>query len=521
MRNLVQSLLLASEATDSKIVSLGPEGNLGSGETNPEVLSQFLDHLRIMAGNSFRSIRKRQVVERIRLTYLDAFLLATLLLASGAWLSLRTGAAARWIILALAAALAVAQVFLEGCYWQFWSGYGVMAMIVAWRILRSGTRQTSSSHFPVHRLVAALGAALIIGPWLIAPAIPGLPLPSGPYPVGTSIFRWVDKSRLELAAADLSDRRNVVAQVFYPAIRASGGEHPPYIDGIGNLPDSVAGLPSWVMKGYDQIDDHARLDARISDEKARWPVLLFSPGNGAPRAYYTGLATELASRGIIVLVFDHPFESAVTRLADGRVVTDAASAARFRKIAGDPSREDAFMAAEQNLRADDMRFGLSRLLANSAFAAHVQTDIIVAGGHSFGGASAVTAAANDAHIRAAINIDGTIYGDASGSRLEKPFLLIESDHSASPHGKKYLEGAKRLMATASPAARYELRGSNHFSFTDGPLFFSWPGQVLLGMALGGGRDTSEVHRSTARLITEFVKAIQASHPRGMAEVHMK
>jgi dienelactone hydrolase len=268
------------------------------------------------------------------------------------------------------------------------------------------------------------------------------------------------------------------------------------------------------MKGYDRIDDHARLDARISDEKQRWPLLLFSPGNGAPRDYYTGLATELASRGIIVLVFDHPFESAVTRLADGTIVTGAASEARFRKIAGDPSREDAFMAAEQNLRADDMRFSLSRLLANPAFAPHIQTDIIVAGGHSFGGASAVTAAANDARIKAAINIDGTVYGDASGSHLEKPFLLIESDHRVSPHGEKYLEGAKRLMATASPTARYELRGSNHFSFTDGPLFFSWPGQVLLGAALGGGRDTSEVHRSTAGLITEFVKAIQASHPRG-------
>lgn len=446
------------------------------------------------------------------MTYLDALLLATLLLASGAWLSLRTGSAARWIILALAAALAIAQTYLEGSYWQFWSAYGVLALIVVWRLLRSGVRRTGSSRFPVRRLAAVPVAALVIGPWLIAPAIPSLPLPSGPYAVGTSIFRWVDTARPELAAADPSGRRNVVAQLFYPARPASGGDHSPYIDGMGHLPDSVAGLPSWVMKGYDRIDDHARLDARISDEKARWPVLLFSPGNGAPRAYYTGLATELASRGIIVLVFDHPFESAVTRLADGRIVTDAASTASFRKIAGDPSREDAFMAAEQTVRADDIRFGLSRLLANPAFAAHIQTDTIVAGGHSFGGASAVTAAGHDARIKAAINIDGTIYGDASGSRLAKPFLLIESDHSASPHGKKYLEGAKRLMATASPAARHELRGANHFSFTDGPLFFSWPGQVLLGVALGGGRDTSEVHRTTAGLIAAFVEAIQASHP---------
>ncbi|WP_280220668.1 hypothetical protein [Nocardia neocaledoniensis] len=50
-------------------------------------------------------------------------------------------------------------------------------------------------------------------------------------------------------------------------------------------------------------------------------MVLFSPGYGAPRAFYSGLVADLASRGLIVLAPDHPNEVAVT-------ATVAPSAAR-------------------------------------------------------------------------------------------------------------------------------------------------------------------------------------------------
>jgi len=272
---------------------------------------------------------------------------------------------------------------------------------------------------------------------------------------------------------------------------------------LGQLPKSVAGLPDWFMRGYGRIDGHSRLDAQVSTAKPGWPLLLFSPGYGAPRAFYTSLAADLASRGVIVLLFDHPFESAVTRLASGRIATNADG---FAAIAGNLVREHAFMAVEQDVRAKDLRFGLDRLLAMPAFAGRIRSDRIAAGGHSFGGATAVVAASQDARIRSAINIDGTIYGDVSGLRLAKPFLLIESDRGVSPHGDQYRAAVDHLMTIAPQAARYELPDANHFSFTDAPLFFAPPGQMLLGLALGGRRDTGDVHRVTARLISGFVEA---------------
>jgi len=433
---------------------------------------------------------------------LDAALLAALIATAIVWMLPRNGWHPRWLAAACALILAVAQLLVEGAYWQFIAAYGAVAVAFAWRGI--ARRRPASPSRPRLRTVAMIAlAGLALGPWLIAPAVPNLPRPSGPYAVGSAIYRWVDPARPELASANVAGPRNVVAQIFYPAVPGTGGAPPPYIDGLGELPESVAGLPRWFMRGFGRIDSHVRLGATLSPARQSWPLLLFSPGYGAPRAYYTSLAADLASRGMIVMVFDHPFESAVTRLANGRVV---AASDGFAKIAGDPAREAAFMVAEQDVRAHDLRFGLDRLLAVPPFAGRIRRDRVVAGGHSFGGAAAVTAAMQDARIAAAINIDGTIYGDVSALRLTRPFLLIESDFAASPHGDQYRAAADRLMATAPGAARYDLAGANHFSFTDGPLFFAPLGRKLLGMVLGGGRDTAEVHRLAADLVERFVAA---------------
>jgi dienelactone hydrolase len=432
---------------------------------------------------------------------LDTVLLVAVVVTGAIWMLPRIRWQLRWLAAAVALLLFGSQLLLEGFYWQFGGAYVVLAIVLAWRYysLRRSASISPRPRWRIAAMVVLLG--LTAGPWLVAPAVPRLTHPSGPYPVGTSIHRWVDPSRAELASSHFGGRRNVVAQIFYPAAQDSGGGPPPYIDGLGELPKSVAGLPRWFMRGYGLIDSHARQGATLSAAKPNWPLILFSPGYGAPRAYYTSLATDLASRGMIVMLFDHPFESAVTRLAGGRIATNLDG---FAKIAGNRAREAAFMVAEQEVRARDLRFGLDRLLVQQPFAGRVRMDRIVAGGHSFGGAAGVVAATQDSRIIAAFNIDGTVYGDVSRLRLAKPFLLIESDVGVSPHGDQYRAAADRLMATAPQAARYVLVGANHFSFTDGLLFFAPLGRSLLGLALGGGRDTGEVHQRTARLIEEFV-----------------
>src|SRR5205814_1919842 len=144
--------------------------------------------------------------------------------------------------------------------------------------------------------------------------------------------------------ADPNDRRNVVAQVWYPAAAGAKGDHPPYIDGLGRLPAMVSVMPGFIMGAYGRVDTHAVEGAPAATGRS-WPVILFSPGYGAPRAGYTGLVTELASRGFAVVTIDHPYESGVVELADGSLATNQPSS-------GDPT----YMPRQQDIRAADISF---------------------------------------------------------------------------------------------------------------------------------------------------------------------
>ncbi len=115
--------------------------------------------------------------------------------------------------------------------------------------------------------------------------------------------------------------------------------------------------------------------------------MIFSPGYGAPRAVYTGLATRLASRGFVVFALDHPYESAVTQLPDGRVV-----GTREIFLPGDRDRTR-YMVRQQVVRVADVRFVIDQLAHSEALSpplrgGRIDASKVAVIGHSFGGAAA-------------------------------------------------------------------------------------------------------------------------------------
>ena len=222
--------------------------------------------------------------------------------------------------------LAAVQWALCGFTWQDLAAYPLLALC-ALPPMRTGT---------VPRWIGHLGlvgiAAVCVGVWML-PAVPMLPTPDGRDSIGTEIYRWTDTARDEPHTADLSDRRSVIAQAWYPTTHredVGGGARLPYIDGTDHLPSQVSGLPGFLLRRYGRIDTHAVASAPLARSDRPWPVVIFSPGYGAPRAVYTGLATRLASRGFVVFVLDHPYESGVTQLPDGQVVEIGRASCRER-----------------------------------------------------------------------------------------------------------------------------------------------------------------------------------------------
>ncbi len=406
-----------------------------------------------------------------------------------------------WLGLAVAATLMLAQLSLEGFYWQFLSSYLLLAIIT---VFASSRRALPG---PFVRFASRCGLGLLIlataAPWVLLP-VPVLTSPQGPYAVGSEIFRWVDPNRPETATPDPDDRRNVIVQAWYPALATAQGPRAPYIDGLSQLPSQVSVFPSFVMSAYGKIDTHGILDAPLSDAHRLWPTVVFSPGLGAPRAFYTSLVTGLASRGYVVLALDHPYDAAVTQLANGQVVSTR------EEPAASGAERSAMMAERQTLRANDVSFVLDQVgrpgLLGPHLSGHLDMDHIAAVGHSFGGATAALAMARDQRIKAAANIDGTLYGDLPMQRLKRPLLLLESDHVETGHSQAFLTGNQTLLDRLQGGGfRYQISRANHFSFTDAPLFFSVPGRFALTWVVGGARGASHTHRITADILSTFLQ----------------
>ena len=178
---------------------------------------------------------------------------------------------------------------------------------------------------------------------------PTLPEPSGPFQVGSEVFRWVDADRPESITANADDSRQVIAQAWYPSDTSEG--HPTTYIEDGALLSIVNTLPRAVFSDFDGVDTHATDLVPVSGDREVWPVLVFSPGLWVARQSYTALVTKLASRGYVIVAMSHAYDSPAVLFSDGRSAEDSA----------DPVRDEIPMAQQIDIRAADGMFVLNQL----------------------------------------------------------------------------------------------------------------------------------------------------------------
>lgn len=401
-------------------------------------------------------------------------------------------------LIALIIVLAIAQLSIESYYWQFIPVYWlILFLIVTVFFLKTINNKIQKRLFQIS--LSFLIIASIV-PWSIFLLIPTLTGPQGNYTIGTRIFRWIDFDRDEQITPDPNDKRNVIVQAWYPTEQNAKGIHSNYLDGLDNLPEKIGVIPNFIFDHYDQIDTHGILDAPISKEQDQWPVVIFLTGNGAARAFYTSLVTELASHGYVVLAIDHPYEAMITQLADGRVITPVEV---FLK--GEPNLLN-FMKRRLDLRISDVGFVIDQLVhlkgSDNFFSSLDQNRIFIAG-HSLGGATGAVAMAQDSRIKAAVNIDGTLYGELPKPDGPRPFLLIESNKEESDRYERYENGNQQLFRQFEGGYRYEITEADHYSFTDAPLLLAFPARFLASRILGVGNIPTSTHHETVDILNTF------------------
>lgn len=306
------------------------------------------------------------------------------------------------------------------------------------------------------------------------------PLAMGPYPVGVTTTVFIDKSRTDNFT---KQPRTLVTEVWYPASdearRMPKNKYSDFIPG-----GITAEFDELLKKTYRltaaEIDklywNEARRNAPV--RKGRFPLIVFSHGNGGSRHQNTFWCDYMASHGYIVVSADHTANARWT-IIDGKPVLYQAA-------------ERANSAKDRPL---DMSYLLDQMIAwdkggDKRFAGRIDTERVAATGMSFGSMTAIAVADQDKRFKAVVAMSGA---PPTHTNLSVPSLrmLGTEDTTIGVQGNARIRD--HHARHTGPSYLLELKNGGHYSFTD---MFKINKSFGDGVGAGKRRDTQEPFQFT-------------------------
>ncbi|MDZ4488040.1 carboxylic ester hydrolase [Bacillus cereus] len=405
------------------------------------------------------------------------------------WILLIGRETKKWPKLAtlIAVVMVTVQLLAEGFRWQMIPAY-VSPVILILCCLLAGRKKgfRSSGVFIVKTSLLCIYLSVAVALPLLMPVF-SFEEPTGPHRVGTKLYNWVDHQRNEPYSKNPNDRRELMVQIWYPAAEKSKGDPEPYIRNINELSkglEKTLSIPAFAFSHMELVKSHSFIDLQLSDSENHYPILLFSHGFNGFRNQNTFQVEELASQGYIVLSIDHTFDAAATVFPGGRTA--------YVQPINLTDEGDSHI----KLWEEDVSFVLNQIEKlnendeTGFFTGRLDTSRIGMFGHSYGGATAAQILAKDSRVKAAINMDGTFYGEIlPGSGIGKPFLLMNAEEPDEADPFEVRERYGRGLAGGGMSM--VIPHTDHTSFTDLHLFSP--------LLQSPGENPKEVHR----IINEF------------------
>ncbi len=371
----------------------------------------------------------------------------------------------------------VIQLIFEGYRWQMLPAYLIGADVAL------TTAMLARRPFAPPRIVQILGRSIAVLGLLVsgflgwAFPVPDLPAPSGASKIGTSVVYLKDENREEIYTDLAGDRREIMAQIWYPAAPAADARPMRWLTNAAVIGPAIAdwvNLPDFLFDHVNLINSNSYLDAPISSAGV-YPVLLYSHGWGGFRQINQNQIEQLVSLGYVVVAVDHTFGAMVTEMPDGRVLMNKRA---ILPPSSSPDSADRF-ARLVNVYAQDLRFTLDQLERANAgegpfgkrFAARLDLGRVGLFGHSTGGAAVIQACGQDPRCKAVVGQDPVTTGvDATitSRGLVQPSLsFFSEDYLDSPSDKRTVS---MLQAGKSDGYRISIPTAAHYDFVLTPFF---------------------------------------------------
>lgn len=271
-----------------------------------------------------------------------------------------------------------------------------------------------------------------------ASAVARLPLPSGPYGIGTLAYHWVDDDRPEIFTLVRDDRRELMVQVWYPAAVDPSAPREPYVEDARTLVDlaRLIGLPDAAFAHVQLVKTHARPGAPVAPDEARYPMILFSHGRCGFRQHSTVQVEELVSHGYVVATIDHPYAASGVVFPDGRLVQFDPRLLPPWPRAVRPGDDPAFAEGVLPYLVRDATFALDQLETvdradpREILAGRLDLDRRGMFGVSLGGMIAAEACRIDPRFQAGLSMDVFMPDDVVAAGLEQPMMWLSRPKDA-------------------------------------------------------------------------------------------
>jgi predicted dienelactone hydrolase len=432
----------------------------------------------------------------------------------------------RWINLLplLAAVLVVAHLIFEGYRWQMVLLYLLAGILTLVALPALFYFRADDFHRLSWLAAGRTGTLILLTASTVLPAllpVPSIPMPSGPYQVGTQSLILVDPSRRELYSGK-DEPRKFMVQIWYPADPAPGDQHAPWMDHAtvyGRTISKYLGLPEFFLDHLALAKTPAWRDAPLKPSDGGYPMILFSHGWNGFAAQNTGQALELASRGFVVVALQHTYGAVVTVFPDGEIAYNNPSA-----LPGSAPEQEYDIAA--HLLADqwagDMSYTLD-VLGNMVmdvrghFWGAFDFNRIGVYGHSTGGGAAIQFCGKDSRCKALLGMDPfmtSVPEEVLNSGVSQPALFMFSQRWADDMESKNARLFDEFYSRLDPATRvFAIRGTAHYDFTDLPMLSPIAPQLGLKGPLNGKRVT-EIMDST---LISFFEASLNDQPSGLLD----
>jgi len=370
--------------------------------------------------------------------------------------------------------LGLLHLLLEGWRWQMIPVYlpslvyfclGVYQLIKSYKLYSGSDESTAEDVTDKKLAILSIAGMLIIVVLLFSSLFVSsqfplfqLPEPAGDFDIGTTTFQLVDSSRAEIFTEDTSDTRKFVVKSWYPAEVPAGQAPVPYIESQDKFGVSIQrsfGFPSLIVSHVHLINTHSYLNATLSQEKAIYPVIIFSHGYGGYDFQNTALMEELASQGYIVFSINHAYESSLAIYPDGDTFYEAEQG------------EDGNLNNSLDVWANDTLLLMNQLeiTDNTNIPAIFwdKMDLTRIGliGHSFGGSTAEEMALADDRVRAGISMDSPHIGRSRELNMTKPFMLLYGQDYGNPEMNDTV-----YNRAANTTYGLFIDGAKHYNFAD-------------------------------------------------------